>query len=487
MADEIINTGKDYHKNDASDDLDEADKKFKDTFLETTNFNYSDSVDDMGDVVSDNTQSATTDPLGTGGYRDRLAATNNLIRNLRARRRSLEEDYEKAIDEGRTQDAKRIQETIDYLDRQIEDKIQNKLGYTASQSFAMHAKARKTDDFLDKAFYMLKATPYDSFGGNPCCFIKAFLKMISWQDDGEKTNALQALRKGSQNYEENVKENFVKDYNVQETKSVIDSIRSLLTMAYGKNDKMANQLMNKMVSMYMSPFKGILQASVNLLRELEREIIDEIKDWLGVLLYQEKTNPSAGLQGMLECYSLERVADFVFDEIEDFFDMLEENLLDLYKTLYGYIDDIDKDALVLGEKKWIKDTYQALTKISKALDFVDKINDVDYWVKELMKNNDLATRYNPDTGHVQEVDIGECIDPVVADGKSKSTNNVNKININEDKNFLDFLDNKGSVDISCDANYKKEEDVNKAKEEAEKSPEEAEQDALNKAEEVVNE
>jgi len=52
---------------------------------------------------------------------------------------------------------------------------------------------------------------------------------------------------------------------------------------------------------------------------------------------------------------------------------------------------------------------------------------------------------------------------------------------------LDFLDNKGSVDISCDANDKKEEDVNKAKEEAEKSPEEAKQDALNKAEEVVNE
>ena len=286
-----------------------------------------------------------------------------------------------------------------------------------------------------------------------------------------------------------------KEYNIDEIKSVVDSIRGLLAMAYGKRNNKAQQIMNDIKSLIMSPIKGILQSSINLLRDFEEEVIDEVEDWMGVLLETNPDNMNRGqfFHNMLQCYTLESLADFIFDEIEAFFDKIENFLLDLYKSVYQYLDFLDKDIVVLGKKKWIKDTYNILTKLSETLGWLeekDLSQGMEEFIKNWLKDNGYATVYNPKTGEFEEIDISQCLDPVESDGKSKSglptsPDKVSGMTLSDDKDYKDFMNNKGKVNITCDFNLDEEQIKRKTKEKAQ-NIDKVKDDAIKQASQMVD-
>jgi len=471
-----------------------------DDFLDTAR-GQTDSMDDRPRMFSQDEEETDTQKE----YRKKVAAVNEKLKNYRKRINRYEQKYEKKIDENKEEEAQEIKEKIDKLYRKKEQEAE-KLGVTASQSFASYAKAEKTDDFLEKAGHMLHATAWDNVG-NLCCMLKAIFKSISWEDeDGEETNLLEWIREQREStqeevddanewYEDQVVElEKIEEVNLEDIRNGIDAIRGLLAISYNENEEKAEQLKDSLMNIAKSLIKPAIQKGVVLLRDIQYIIIDEVKQWMEVLLQSnpqgEGGDPSAGFTGILECASFERLGDYIFDKIEDFFDKLEDALFDLYKMIYKEMDVLDAEMFLLGEKQWIKDIYNVLTKVSEMIEHVENFRfekDLSTFSQDFLRENGLGYTYNDETGQMEEVDFGGCIEPIMADGKSTTplSNNVEdfaNFTFENNQKFQDFKENQEELEIDCEQckleDLEKEE---KIKEEVDKDEQQVENEAKEEA------
>lgn len=333
---------------------------------------------------------------------NQLIAINNQLLFYQKQKAHLKEQYEKAIDEGYREKAKILKKEIDKIDSKINE-ITSSLSFATSQSYIYHQKALNTDSYLKKAGYLIMATPFDHLDGKVCCMLKLFIRTLYNNDD----NYMQRFQEDIELDKTITFGN--KKYTVQELKQAIDAIRGLLAITYGKDSKMAKRLVNEITNLILSPVKSVLNMAINELRDFETKIIKRVTGLFDTIADLDPENPN----NLLDCMYLESFADIIYDVIEELFADIEQKLIDLYKFVYKQKNKFKEDIVVIGKKEKIRQLYNLLTKFSKALQTLEEISFrsvIEEWVESFLIKSGYGTKFNPQTGRIEQIQLDGCID-----------------------------------------------------------------------------
>jgi len=348
----------------------------------------------------------------------------NSLENYRAKK-------EQAIDEGDQEKAQYYDTKIKKAEADI-SQATSSVSALAQQGYALNRKAENADNYLNKAAYRLFASPYDRLDDTICCFLRLMLRRLEVSD----TDALEAMHFADE---------AIGDLPISELSSAIDAIRGVLYLAHTDEHQLVDDLEDMLMGIIMSPIRVFVSAILDLLREIENQAFLEAQDFFDDWVHMDAEEPDS----VLDCISFEGFADFVYDQIDEFFRDIEARIMDLYNFVDEQEDILDEDSLELSRKDKIRQWYKALTEVSKYLDKIEQFSvtqSFENWAQEFLYEFDMATTYNPDTGSFEPVDLQGCISPAPKDGAYREflpedANDLPAYDIDEMAEFDDFLRN----------------------------------------------
>lgn len=365
--------------------------------------------------------------------RELVADINSIKETLLRKKETLQDKYDRAVDEGRVEDARMFRSKMRSIDKYLDDTVA-KLGYTASQTWALHQKAQSANSFLDKAGYKLLAAPFDNLDGTVCCMIKLIIKQLKLEDDIAVVNEIT---------------------DVADLKRAVDGLRAFTAMGFNKYRDNLSLLKSKLINLLMAPVNGVIIQLLNSLLDLEASTYDEVEGLLDSILENDIENPDS----LLDCFYFETFADFIMDSVDDMFAKIEDRLVDLYKIVNRFTDQLAEDARVSFNVTKTREMYKMLTKLSKALDTVDDFNAntaLEEWTESFLMSNGYGTTYNYRSGQFEAIDLGNCLDPYDYNGSHQDfgyedPSSVPSFPLDENPEYRAFIDkNPSGIDIACE-------------------------------------
>lgn len=364
----------------------------------------------------------------------KLAEINYQINQLEQKIKYLKQERSQAMEEDNFHKVEIIDAKIKRAEFDI-NKVRNRVSYLASEAYALHRKADNTDSYLQKVGFNLLASPLDRLDGTICCLIKLLLKQLKVSDD-------------ITDFEE-----FMHNMNIGELKRAIDALRGMLFLAHNNTVELMTQLENMLRNMLMAPVRIILRELIGALRKFESNVVNKVEVLFGNVLDGDMENPDT----ILDCLYFESFADFIYDEIEDFFDNIEHKIIDLYKFIYKQVDFYDEDSINIGKKDKLQNMYRLLTKLSTVLDGLNKFSlseGLEEWIQSFLIKNGYGTMYNHKTGNFEVVNLQGCIDPFENDFAyhkflPEQPDDLNTVNLANNKEYQQFKADYQPITYSC--------------------------------------
>lgn len=377
--------------------------------------------------------------------KEKLNVLNDIFIELEDKEERLKCEFKEASKNHDADRARAIQFEIEKIKREI-NRVKNSLGYTASHSHSLYRKIEKTDDFVKKIGYMVIASPYDNLDGTVCCLLKVFLK---------KTGVGLTLEEIEAGLEK---------LDIKELKDAVNAIRAILAMSFNKTSDVLARIENEIIDILTAPLKALLGKSISILRDLELSVFKNL-----YILFDSEEEDFNNPDSILDCIYLEELMDLVWDKMEEIFEDIENNLLDLYRVIHQQIDLYDEDSLKLFEKAKIKALYDMLTKFSVILNTIEDFSikqGVEQWIEGFLIESGFGTYYDNEAGVYKTVNVGGCISPFDYDGSYRSfvpesPFDIPRIEFARNKEYQDWLAEGQEIVFSCSIENQKVMDENR--------------------------
>lgn len=378
---------------------------------------------------------------------NKLYALNNKIKYYEEKKKNLESSYHDALSNGYVEKAKLIKRQIEKIETKLAD-IRSDISFAASQSYVFHKKAENANSYIKKAGYLILATPFDHLGRKVCCMLKLLIKAVYGGDE----NSLEKFYRDMELSKSILIGGEV--YSLSDLLKAIDAIRGILAIAYGKDSKMANELVNELTRMALSPLKNLINNCIMQLRDFENKVLSKV---VGLFDFVAETNPE-NPNGLLDCMYFEGVADIIFDVIEEIFDDIESKIIDLYKFTYQQSSTMMKDLVVIGKKEKIRQLYRLLTKFSKVLSTLDRFTfekGIEEWIESFLIKAGFGTQYNSELGIFEPISLDGCIDRgrylgSYRIGYPTTPEDIEDLRFDKSPNFSNFISNQYPKTYVCE-------------------------------------
>lgn len=294
----------------------------------------------------------------------------------------------------------------------------NGVSFLASQGYIYHQKAENTNNYLMKLGYRLIASPFDRLNDSICCLIRLFLRRIDVEE--LDMNGLEALQFADE---------LIGDLNIEELRKSVDALRAIIYMAYNGYTIEMDKVNDKISKMLMSPVRKVLTEVLDQLRDIQSDVIAEVEEFFDKFIHTDMENP----ESILDCVSFESFADFIYDEIDKFFEEIESKIIDLYKFVKERSNNLLDDITLMAQMDTLRQIYKLLSDLSAVLKTLDDFvltEYIEHWIEKFLVMSGFGETYNHVTNMFERIDIEGCLSKGQDDG-----------------NYREFLDNQPSYDI----------------------------------------